>query len=68
MDKYEFLLGFQTEVHPTIAGALGRLAAILVKLNGVIERTKPSNGRISVEFLTPGGETNGWKSSWKFLA
>jgi hypothetical protein len=46
-----------------MAGALGRLAAILVKLNGVIESTKPSKGLISVEFFTPSGETKGCKSS-----
>ena len=68
MEWYEFLLGFQTEVQPTIAGALGRLAAMLVKLNGVIERTNPSRGRISVEFSTPAGETSGCRSSWKPLA
>ena len=38
---------------------------MLVKLNGVIESTKPSSGRISVEFSTPGGETSGCRSSWK---
>ena len=68
MERYEFLLGFQTPVHPTIAGALGRFAAILYKLKGVIERTKPSRGRMSVEFWTPSGETNGWKQSrWMSL-
>ncbi len=55
-------------VQPTMAGALGRLAAILVKLNGVIASTNPSRGLISVEFLTPSGETSGWKSSWNPLA
>ena len=51
-----------------MAGALGRFAAMLVKLNGVTARTNPSRGRISVEFSTPLGETSGWKSSWKPLA
>jgi hypothetical protein len=36
---------------------------MLVKLNGVIERTKPSKGLISVELITPSGDTKGWKSS-----
>ena len=44
--------GFQTAVFPKIAGALGRLAAMLLKLNGVIASTNPSNGRISVLFFT----------------
>ena len=46
--------GFQTTVLPMSAGASGRLPAIAVKLNGVIARTKPSSGRWSVRFQTPG--------------
>ncbi len=38
-------LGFHSTVLPSSAGAVGRLPAIAVKLNGVIAYTKPSNGR-----------------------
>ena len=38
------------DVQPTSAGALGKFAAILVKLNGVIASMNPSNGLISVVF------------------
>ena len=37
--------GFQTTVLPISAGAVGRLPAIAVKLNGVTAYTKPSSGR-----------------------
>ena len=50
-------------VHPTSAGALGRLAAILVKLNGVIARINPSKGLISVVLMVPSGETKGCNCS-----
>ena len=40
--------GFQTTVLPINAGAVGRLPAIEVKLNGVSARTKPSSGRCSI--------------------
>ena len=42
-----------------MAGALGKLAAILVKLNGVTASTNPSRGLISVVLILPSGETNG---------
>src|SRR4029453_6402839 len=48
--------GFHTTVLPIRAGAVGRLPAIEVKLNGVIARTKPSSGRWSRRFHTPGPE------------
>jgi hypothetical protein len=38
-------LGFQMTTLPIRAGAVGRLPAIEVKLNGVIAYTKPSRGR-----------------------
>ena len=37
--------GFQMLTLPISAGALGRFSAIDVKLNGVMEKTNPSNGR-----------------------
>ena len=37
--------GFQITTLPIIAGALGRLPPIAVKLNGVTAYTKPSSGR-----------------------
>ena len=43
-------LGFHTTVQPISAGAVGRLPAIEVKLNGVIARTNPSSGRWSSRF------------------
>ncbi len=36
------------------AGAVGRLPAIDVKLNGVTAYTNPSSGRYSIWFQTPG--------------
>jgi hypothetical protein len=33
---------------------VGRLPAIEVKLNGVTAKTKPSSGRYSIRFQTPG--------------
>ena len=39
--------GFHSETLPIIAGAVGRLPAMLVKLNGVTAKTKPSSGRCS---------------------
>ena len=53
--------GFHTTVLPISAGAVGRLPAIDVKLNGVIASTKPSSARSSMRFQTPGGEI-GWSS------
>ena len=49
--------GFQTTTLPSSAGAVGRLAAIEVKLNGVMASTKPSSGRYSSWFQLPGEET-----------
>ena len=48
--------GFHTTVLPISAGAVGRLPAIAVKLNGVIATTKPSSGRWSNRFHTPADE------------
>jgi hypothetical protein len=48
--------GFQTTVLPMSAGAAGRLPAMAVKLNGVIAYTKPSSGRWSKRFQTPGDD------------
>src|SRR5437660_4254774 len=48
--------GFQTTVLPISAGAVGRFPAIDVKLNGVTAKTKPSSGRYSSRFQTPGDE------------
>ena len=42
--------GFQITVLPINAGAVGRLPAIEVKLNGVTAYTKPSSGRYSIWF------------------
>ena len=47
-------------VQPTMAGALGKFAAMLVKLKGVTASTNPSSGRISVVLMFPSGETKGW--------
>ena len=54
--------GFHTTTLPSSAGAVGRLAAIEVKLNGVIARTKPSSGRYSIRFQMPGAD-NGCSAS-----
>ncbi len=48
--------GFQTTVLPARAGLVGRLPAIEVKLKGVIASTKPSSGRYSIRFQTPGAD------------
>ena len=48
--------GFQTTVLPISATEVGRLPAIEVKLNGVTAKTKPSSGRYSRRFQTPGEE------------
>ncbi len=48
--------GFQTTVLPISATEVGRLPAIEVKLNGVTAKTKPSSGRYSRRFHTPGEE------------
>ena len=44
----EQVAGFHSTVFPISAGAVGRLPAIDVKLNGVSANTKPSNGRCSM--------------------
>ena len=44
-------------VSPISAGLVERLAPIAVKLNGLIAKTKPSSGRYSIRFQTPGEET-----------
>ena len=38
-------------------GCEARFAPIAVKLNGLIAKTKPSSGRYSIRFQTPGEET-----------
>ena len=48
--------GFQTTVFPTMAGAVGRLPPMEVKLKGVTAKTKPSSGRASIWFQVPGEE------------
>ncbi len=53
--------GFQTTVLPIIAGEVGRLPAMEVKLKGVTAKTKPSSGRYSMRFQTPGLEV-GWSA------
>src|SRR4029453_6804553 len=45
---------FHTTVLPIKAGAVGRFPAMAVKLKGVIASTKPSRGRWSRRFHTPG--------------
>src|SRR5881392_1258224 len=49
--------GFQMIVSPISAGLVERLAPIAVKLNGLIAKTKPSSGRYSIRFQTPGDDT-----------
>ncbi len=49
--------GFHTIVLPIIAGDVVRLAPMAVKLNGLIANTKPSSGRYSSRFQTPGDDT-----------
>ena len=39
-----------------MAGAVGRLPAIAVKLNGATANTKPSSARYSIRFQMPGDE------------
>src|SRR5262245_603501 len=48
--------GFQTTVFPISAGEVVRFAPIAVKLKGLIAKTKPSSGRYSIRFHTPGEE------------
>ena len=49
--------GFQSTAFPMMAGAVGRLAPMAVKLNGVTANTNPSSGRCSTRFQMPGAET-----------
>src|ERR1051325_684837 len=49
--------GFQRITSPISAGLVERLAPIAVKLKGEIAKTKPSSGRYSMRFQTPGDET-----------
>ena len=46
--------GFHTIVLPIIAGDVVRLPPMAVKLNGLTAKTKPSSGRYSMRFQTPG--------------
>jgi len=48
--------GFQRTVLPISAALDVRLPAIAVKLNGLTANTKPSSGRYSMRFQTPGEE------------
>src|SRR5687768_1552897 len=48
--------GFHTTVLPITAGAVGKLPAIDVKLNGVTANTNPSRARCSSRFQTPGAD------------
>src|SRR5258708_38034191 len=48
--------GFHTIVFPRSAGDVVRFAPIAVKLNGLTAKTKPSSGRYSSRFQTPGDE------------
>src|SRR5258708_25794203 len=58
LESTEVEAGFQTTVLPSSAGAVGRLPAIEVKLKGVTAKTKPSSGRCSSRFQTPGEESD----------
>ena len=55
-DKSCVSAGFHTATLPISAGAVGRLAAIDVKLNGETAKTKPSRGRSSTWFHWPSGD------------
>src|ERR671939_260556 len=47
LEKIDDEAGFQRTVLPMRAGAVGRFAAMEVKLKGVTAKTKPSSGRYS---------------------
>jgi hypothetical protein len=47
-----------------MAGAVGRLPAMAVKLKGVTAKTKPSRGRYSRRFQTPGELKGCWAWIW----
>src|SRR5690242_184496 len=57
--------GFQTTTLPISAGAAGRLPPIAVKLKGDTAYTKPSRGRYSTRFQTPGELCTGW---WPYVS
>ena len=57
MESTDDEAGFQSTVLPSMAGAVGRLPAIEVKLNGVMAKTKPSSGRCSRRFQQPGADS-----------
>jgi hypothetical protein len=57
LDRAAVVEGFQIAVLPSSAGAVGRLPAIEVKLNGVMASTKPSRGRCSSLFQQPGADS-----------
>ena len=46
----EVVAGFQTVVFPIKIGAIFRLDAIAVKLNGLTVKTNPSSERYSIRF------------------
>ena len=48
--------GFQREVQPVRAGAVGRLPPMEVKLNGDTAKTNPSSARYSMRFHMPAEE------------
>ena len=53
-DSTAVLAGFQMQTLPMSAGAVGRLPAMDVKLNGVTANTNPSRLRYSQRFHMPG--------------
>jgi hypothetical protein len=56
-ERTAVVAGFQSTTLPMMAGAVGRLAAMAVKLKGVTAKTNPSSGRCSTRFQIPGEET-----------
>ena len=58
-EKTWLSLGFQRTTLPIMAALAGRLAAIAVKLKGVMAYTNPSSGRYSSRFQTPESDL-GW--------
>jgi hypothetical protein len=51
-------------VFPISIGAVGRLPAIDVKLNGLTAKTKPSSGLYSNRFQAVPSLNGCWPSSW----
>ena len=49
--------GFHSTTLPIRAGAVGRFAAIEVKLNGVMASTNPSSGRYSIRSHSPAADS-----------